>query len=445
MISDTFPEVYRSLKQEFSIKRIRNTALLAWLVGLSSLLMSFSDADGLAIVPKSAQGAEKFIRGFWWLLGTVWGLYGCIEILNSLARERSEGTWDLQRLTPLSSFRMAGGKLLGPLLFPSFVALLLLPFFVFGVAYSGSEGLEWSLRAVPQTLLFLVFGFCFSLLASCYVGSRRSAGLVIVFLVILANVYFSSIGSNNQSFYTQPAMLLFGVALSNYQYFNLVAAFFAAWSFKGAQWIFGGELLEAPKFWRIPIFVLFLIAFGAAHQWYINDAGTLEARALWLGTLLATLFCYVSAFFDSPTIDKIRKGLMFSKGLERLHRLPNWTLATTSLALGLWLAVSLVDLSSNEQVQGLALLPLFVLRDMLIYQWVCLSDSRRPQAVTIIVLALIYIVPNYMVRLFEVDQLGALFSPASSKADLSVRIAAPLIQAALLAIVLRLRFKKSLA
>jgi hypothetical protein len=443
MMTDTFPELYKNIKQEFTFKRMRNTALLAWLVGLSALLINFSKPEtGLSIVPHSNDDAFDLLRAVWWLACTSWGLYGCIEILNSLTREKIDGTWDLQRLTPLSSYRMAVGKLLGPLLFPTFVASLLLPFLFYGLIFSGSQGISWMSRVAPQSLCFLLFVFCFSLLASCFANSRRVVGLIVVFLFFLSNVFFSTTGLLSNAQANQDALSFFGVHLSRYQYLNLLALIFAAWSFKGAQWILGRELLEAPKFWRVPIFILFLLVLGIGHR-ELGDDLTTKERALWLGALLATLATYSAAFFESPTIDKIRKGLMFSTGFERISRLPVWALASVALSIGTWLALLFVNIESANERHVYIVFPLFVLRDLLIYQWICLSDSRRPQIVTMVVLALIYVVPMYLTKLLEVEQLSAFFAP-SIKSNFTLNVVAPLAQVAVVVAVLRAKLKGAL-
>jgi hypothetical protein len=113
------------------------------------------------------------------------------------------------------------------------------------------------------------------------------------------------------------------------------------------------------------------------------------------------------------------------------------------LSIGTWLALLFVNIESANERHVYIVFPLFVLRDLLIYQWICLSDSRRPQIVTMVVLALIYVVPMYLTKLLEVEQLSAFFAP-SIKSNFTLNVVAPLAQVAVVVAVLRAKLKGAL-
>lgn len=83
-------------------------SLLAWSLGLSLLILAMPLALSSA---KDLPGSLSMtaIAGVW--IAAV--VYGCVLAGRSLAEEASQNTWDWQRLSALSPWQMAWGKLLG--------------------------------------------------------------------------------------------------------------------------------------------------------------------------------------------------------------------------------------------------------------------------------------------------------------------------------------------
>ena len=94
-------------------------SLLAWSVGLVLLVMAMPFA---LAEPKNLAGALSFtaITGLW----IAAALYGSVLAGRSLAEEASQNTWDWQRLSALSPWQMAWGKLLGASIYPWFGGIL---------------------------------------------------------------------------------------------------------------------------------------------------------------------------------------------------------------------------------------------------------------------------------------------------------------------------------
>ena len=83
-------------------------SLLAWSLGLSLLILAMPLALSS---PKDLPGSLSMtaIAGVW--VAAI--VYGSVLAGRSLAEEASQNTWDWQRLSALSPWQMAWGKLLG--------------------------------------------------------------------------------------------------------------------------------------------------------------------------------------------------------------------------------------------------------------------------------------------------------------------------------------------
>lgn len=103
-------------------------SLLGWSLGLSLLVLALP----LAIsAPKDLPGAlsSTAIAGLW----IAAALYGSVLAGRSLAEEASQNTWDWQRLSALSPWQMAWGKLLGAVL-PAWLYALWFSIAIAGIA-----------------------------------------------------------------------------------------------------------------------------------------------------------------------------------------------------------------------------------------------------------------------------------------------------------------------
>ena len=103
-------------------------SLLAWSVGLVLLVMAMPFA---LAEPKNLAGAlsSTAITGLW----IAAALYGSVLAGRSLAEEASQNTWDWQRLSALSPWQMAWGKLLGAVL-PAWLYVLWFSIAMAGIA-----------------------------------------------------------------------------------------------------------------------------------------------------------------------------------------------------------------------------------------------------------------------------------------------------------------------
>ena len=119
-----------SLNPEFKRQLWLNwrPSLLAWSLGLSLLVLALpialSSPNGL---PGSLSATA--IAGLW----IATGIYGSVLAGRSLAEEASQNTWDWQRLSALSPWQMAWGKLIGAAL-PAWLYALWFAIAIAGIA-----------------------------------------------------------------------------------------------------------------------------------------------------------------------------------------------------------------------------------------------------------------------------------------------------------------------
>lgn len=125
MMFEYFPEIYRYFKRDFTFKRFVLAIIVASLVSLS--ILALRNSMGLfaeqGVSPLGETGGQWAIQ----VLLILMYLYvvggAVLGISQSITAERTQRTWDLQRLTPVSSWAMAVGKVIGPSLFSLSVGL----------------------------------------------------------------------------------------------------------------------------------------------------------------------------------------------------------------------------------------------------------------------------------------------------------------------------------
>lgn len=328
----------------------------------------------------------------------------------SIAKERAERTWDFQRLTPLTSFEITMGKVLGAPLFAYFLFSAILPWV--GVAFFIDE-------TAGIRDLYLLYGFIAStfvlvlglgMMASAFTEGPNSAsagggGAIIGFIgFIMLMPALQGLRENtggSLSFYTvsiQP------------EYFRMFSALiFGAWALTCAQWRVGLDLLERKRLWRFPAFLLFL-------SWYLlgilpeardgarNDPSMLVALAV------PILFVYIAAFINSSGIDHWRRWRYTEGAGGWLDHVPVWVAGLVSIGL-IALLMALVSPFSGIHDRYLVLFPAFLGRDLFFLQWCRLTKTRRPETMAVAFLTLAYFVPPLFLAGLQLLDHSYLFFP----------------------------------
>jgi hypothetical protein len=311
--------------------------------------------------------------------------YGTSRTTASVMTERVERTWDLQRLTPLSSGQLAFGKLIGAPLFALFLTATLVPWAFMTCVTSPklSAALFFKDYALVAAggLLWLSLGLLVSAYSDTTVAGASSgtAGALMGFLGVQCT--FPLLRQTGRH-----ATIYFGGAVDTSLFLALSALAFGAWAFFAAKWRIGKDLLEPRKFWRLPAFLVFLWAYQTG----------LPGRSIYAAVILPCFFCYFAGVLNSETAEHWKKWLRGGYR-SRLDHVPTWIVAAGTCLL---LAAAITAWGGDAQNDwgGLArrypvIQASFVARDLAFLQWCRFTRSKRPELLALVYLGLAYALP----------------------------------------------------
>lgn len=367
-----FPEIYRCLLTECGRGRLAVGAGTTLALGAAFWSAASWDRD---------PGRMLFHYAFWTQVA-LFIVYGSTRASASIADEREARTWDLQRLTPLTSGDIAAGKLLGAPLYAAFLSALLMPWALAGALRSrelGGEIVFIYLQFAAAAFLALSL----ALLASAYSdvsrgGSATTAGT----LIGLGSLYTLAPALSKGPL--DARIVYFGASVPYVLWMPLATAGFGAWAFAAAKWRVGRDLLEPARFWRFPAFLLYLIAFVVGF----------EKASAYFALIMPVTATLMAALVEPVKPEAWRRWLAAPDWGERAGRMPTWISGA-----GVCLAAALL-ISVLPAAPGLALfrrlpliLALFLIRDAAFIQCCRFTKSRRPEILAVVFLGLAYLVP----------------------------------------------------
>ncbi len=388
------PEIIRYFRSEARRSRLVTGLITANLTAFAIYLMATQSEDSGATL----------VRVLLWVQGGLLLVYGTVRTISSVLVERMEKTWDFQRLTPLSSWELTWGKLIGAPVFPYFLSLSFLPWVFWGVLVSGA--VSWQGLLVSY-LKLLGVGFsilCMGLLASSYhdrdtrIASATAAGAILGFfglqLVTLLNE-------------RSPMVSFYQWQISRELFAPASAAAFGLWFLAGAKWRIGEDLQEPSHWWRFPAFVLFT---------FLYSLGLIQAPSWNVGHYLLLfafpIFVVYSSALASPFgPHELRKWYLCRTALDKLNQAPSWT---RGLAGVFGLALFSFFLGSPSEPASsrlLILLPSFAARDLAFVQWCKLGRFRNPELVGVVYLTLAYLLPALVLSASSIESGYLLFAP----------------------------------
>ena len=396
-----FPEIERYAMSEARPGRLVTAAVTSLVVGgclYASTAASSSQDSGSALF-----GAA------FWLQAMILLLYGTSRTTGSVLTERLEKTWDLQRLTPMSSWELSIGKLLGAPILAFYLAALFIPWAAAGLATSSTLPMRevmWDYLLLAGTTFFsLSLGLLVSSHGEGSVGgaSAGTAGALmgafgLSFLGSAMTSTGASKGGTLIPFFGRPCPLEFVILFS--------AVFFGAWALAGARWRLGRELLEPRRAWRLPAFILSLAAYE---------------RALGVPPFMTLIAPGVVMYFASWMSGR-RPMKVWLAAPPRLwwDRMPSWIGGAAACVCA---ACVLATLDQGPQTQSspatVRFYPLilcgFIIRDLAFLQLCRFSKSRSPEVMAMIFIGLAYALPSIVLGAAKASVLLYLFMPAPSE------------------------------
>lgn len=389
-----FPEIYRCLITECSQARLALGAGTSLALGAAFWSAAGWDRD---------PGRMLFHYAFWTQVMTFI-VYGSIRASAAIADEREAKTWDLQRLTPLSSGDIAAGKLLGAPVYAAFLAALLMPWALAGALRTQEIGAGLGLIYL-QFAATALLALSLALLSSAYSdlsrgGSATTAGAMIG----LGSLYTLSPALAKPGLH--DTFVYFGVTVPYAIWMPLATAAFGAWAFAAAKWRVGRDLLEPARFWRFPAFLLYLIVFELGF----------EKASAYFALLLPAAATVIVALAEPATPEAWRRWLSSLDWGDRINRTPSW-ISGAVVCLAAALFISLIPaMPGLEPYRRLPLvLALFLIRDAAFIQCCRFTKSRRPEMLAVVFLGLSYLLPSILLSAANARVLLYAFMPVIGK------------------------------
>jgi hypothetical protein len=388
-----FPEIYRCLLTECPQGRLALGAGASLALGACFWTSATWSQD---------PGRVLFQYAFWTQVAAL-VIYGSIRASASIADEREAKTWDLQRLTPLTSGDVAGGKLLGAPLYGAFLAAMMLPFALAGALRSATLVNELPFIYL-QFFATAFLALSLALLTSAYSDLSRGGSATTSGAMIGLGCLYTMAPAMSKS--GSGTFVYCGIDMPYELWMPFATAGFGAWAFAAAKWRVGRDLLEPSRFWRFPAFALYLIVFVLGFE----KASAYFALILPVGATLTV------ALAEPTTPESWRRWLASKEPRELLDRMPAW-ISGAAVCLA-----AAVLLSFKPPTPGLEfyrrvplLLALFLIRDAAFIQCCRFTKSRRPQILALVFLALAYIIPAIVLTASKSASLMYMVMPVASK------------------------------
>jgi hypothetical protein len=398
-----FPDLYRYACVELKPKRLLFFLTIASIIGVTALITSQLNP--------ARQPADHSFLLMMFLQTFILMVVGTGSIYGSIYGEKISGTWDLQRMTPLSSLEIVIGKLAGAPLMAYVICIALVPWSLIAAILDGTKISEiMYLYFVLAVAVF--FTFSIGLLASAYsetakFGSKFSvnSGFGALIGIVILMFGFGPIVSTQTS-----TADFYGFRMSDGTLILGAGIFFGTWALLAAKWRIGSDLCERGRVWRLPLFQVMTAVFLAG----ITDLPFYD-RVLLLpvyGTILL-----------EPTGEswwKWRRSMRGRGGMD-WKDLPVW-LAGYIGAIAAFIAYTAIQVwrvPSNSK-DFLLILPsmLFVARDLAIVLAMKIRGGRLPETGAVIVLLLIYIVPSILSATTDLSFLSNFFIPFPRSTDI---------------------------
>jgi hypothetical protein len=398
------PELQRNVWLEMSPTRLLVTP--AVLLAILFLLYLAFEED--------FYGAARNVAVWGFILVTYF--WGARQAAESVTEEISDRTWDMQRMSSISSWELTTGKLFGSTVFAWYTGIYFLGIFIF-------TSLVILPQELPGHLLLLVLvallAHGLSLLSSLHMIQKtrkpsRSHSALMFFLVVAFGIAVFNI-------YDDEGVQLtwYGNDYDTLWFLNLSGIVWLAWTLLGLNQYIRRELQLRNGPWLFAVFILFAMAFFAG---FLEDTRedllitNVRLFSSWSGLLI---FIYVLLLTDRKDPILLRRALYhFRKGNIRRcsEELPAWFTATVVLLLVMLAAMlfnfelfQFIDFRVGLNGYMLSLF-VFLLRDIgLILYLNLLADRRRADGAALVYLAVLYFLIPMILALLHLEELSALF------------------------------------
>ncbi|MGB4811132.1 MAG: hypothetical protein WBP13_01440 [Methylophilaceae bacterium] len=399
------PEFKRNLWLEFSFHRLVAAPLL--LAILLVVVAMQTDINGNAWESVVTAAFIVFL-----LTCTVWGTSLAIDSVSDEIRNR---TWDNQRLSTLSPFKLVWGKLFGATAFAWYIGLPCLLVIVMArghVATSSHFGDTWLMASalLTGTLLMQSLG-----LLSALVGLKANAvapkavQLALLFFTLMAFGPLADISRMT----AQSAW--YGLKMPTQQMMIFSFILFTGWIWLACYRNMQAALQIRIKPWAMVVFVLFCAFYITGFIENAQHDMPASVILMYLTPLLAIVGVYFGAFSekrDWVSIRRFFKSWRTGSTGYALQDTPYFIALAVFAFFTLIPAIVLTTITAAEQ-PGLLLPVAFVLmlKDVgLLYYF---SLSKKPARATVTTLFYLLLIYGLIPALFKNSTVSLLFNPLS--------------------------------
>lgn len=443
------PEFRRNLWLEFSAQRLIAMPLVLGLIFAAIYVTSDGPPHGLSLMVWVAK--PLFLA-----LAVLWGTRLAAA---AVAREVQDRTWDSQRLSALSPWNMAWGKLFGSTAFAWFGAGICLAVFVLAPQ---DRSVSAPILEAVELLLLAVLCHATALLTSLvYLGRRTTSSRIDVTLIHAAGL----LPAVFWHFLVLPdALTWHGAVVDGRWFLALSLAAFAGWAVLGVYRRMRTTLQFRARPWAWTLFNLFLVV------WLLGFVP--EPGWIWSGFLAAFLvsavWTYLLLLIEPKDFVAYRRALRDLRAAawgRALEGLPLWALSALFCALlaGAVLATApttnlpteadfgaLIDhLSAGEIPPSvlrhfeivLAAALLFLLRDIAVMLFAALGQrTQRAELAAAVYWLVLYLALPILVLTATGGNFSAFFYPTGIDGA-ALAIGAPLAEAVLVWAAVAMRWR----
>ena len=380
------PEFLRNVWLEMSWHRLIGLPVVIVLVCLMAWLPDY-DRDKLAFISFSMA-----------VLPGIWGMH---LVAESLLGELRGNTWHAQRMSALSAWQLAWGKLFGSTLFAWSGAGLCLLIYAVASPQAWESVLVKVLLAVLAGLLMqsVVLLLCLVSMGRNMIGRSQSFAYILLTLITFVPV-FISLSENWKS-----SVDWYGSSVPGPVFAIVVTLVFYGWSLAGVRRLMAAELQirQGVEVWLGFLLCFLLLACNMMHnlgvpgdngQWM--SVGQFHAAS---AAMIAMLVVYGMMLLEDTTPMQARRWLLaWQQGdWQALHYATPCWLVTWLVAAACLLVLAAQLIVTDHTLPVLLVLVsclLFVLRDCALLLWMRFRPDYRPAHTIAMV---IYLLCSYTV------------------------------------------------
>ena len=388
------PEFKRNLWLEITPTRL---ALMPILIGLALMTVASLKSDPLKPDDVALAIFKLSFYGFF-ACAVIWG---CFLAGRALALEFSEGTWDSQRMSTLTPWQMAWGKLFGSTLYAWYGGIMLL-------VIAGISALQLD-NSFAQIFTLICGLICIAIILHALTlahglqarrkkpdGASRLAGafLPLLFLILCLPV-LAAMGFFDYGLLGTKTILWWGHDWDQQNLVVMTLIFLTLWMLVYLWETMRRELMLPNRVWWWPLFLLFWIIWSAG---FVPTDPEVPSKIYWTGffaiwTIIVVFSGYV-LLFDARKDQGMWLRLIAARKNpnKRLlqHLEPGW-LFSFFIAIGLGIIDVCLFPETFFNLITLLCVCAFVARDVAWILWLNLSKNiRRAEGAALVSLAVAY-------------------------------------------------------